>query len=263
MPPYALFVDAHGHSQFSDLVLEELSHWFDELELHRGGKTTNVVVCFDGRRRALVGNRFYHIGIQGSLEEILTLYPHLGFDLRGFLLEDFDEHVPNDFSFLLGFSYPRELVQEAIGGVDAPEVHVALVAHALQAVLRLVFSQAPVVDHHGMEPVTDGLCHQDGGDGRIDAAAHGTHHVAVSHLFANVLDELLGVVGHDPVLLGPRNLDAEILEDVLPQRGVRDFWMELQTPHALFRVFDRYEFGVVGSGNRRKAFWRLGQFVSV
>mmetsp|Transcript_18143 Transcript_18143/g.45114 ORF Transcript_18143/g.45114 Transcript_18143/m.45114 type:complete len:300 (-) Transcript_18143:144-1043(-) len=139
----------------------------------------------------------------------------------------------------------------------------AVVTHTFQTVLCFVLSQASVVHHDGMESISDGLSHEDGSYGRINTTTHGSHHVAVSNLFANVCNEFLCVICHHPILLGTSNLNAEILQNVFPERRVSDFRMELQSPHALFQVLDCHEFSVVGPGNWRKAFRSLGQFVSV
>jgi len=76
--------------------------------------------------------------------------------------------------------------------------------HPAQHLGRLVLAEAAVVDEYRVERVADGACHEHGRDGAVDAAAHGADDViGQSHPRAHLLNEFVGVVGHDPILPGP------------------------------------------------------------
>ena len=69
--------DLLGQSQFPPdqphFILEELAQGFDEFEVHLLGQPPDIVVGLDGGRRALEGDAFDDIGVEGSLSEIFAL----------------------------------------------------------------------------------------------------------------------------------------------------------------------------------------------
>mmetsp|Transcript_6907 Transcript_6907/g.19407 ORF Transcript_6907/g.19407 Transcript_6907/m.19407 type:complete len:341 (+) Transcript_6907:1012-2034(+) len=115
-----------------------------------------------------------------------------------------------------------------------------------------------------MEAISNGLVHENGGDGGVHSAADGADNVSVrADLLSHLLDELLGVVGHDPILLGTGNADDEVLQDVLAKGGVRHLGMELQAPHLLLKVLHGNEFGILGTGNILESLGKLMELVGV
>ena len=141
------------------------------------------MVRLDGRRRALEADRLDDVRVQGALEELGRL-----------LLEHLDERVADDLALGLGVLDALELAEEELGRVDDRQVDAEVLAEHLVDLLGLVQAQDAVVDHDGVEaarrearqlehsalertrrdaPVTDGLMHELGGDGRVDAARDG------------------------------------------------------------------------------------------
>jgi len=158
------------------------------------------VVRLDGRRRALEADRLDDVRVQGALEEPLDLAAlgarllDVALELGRLLLEHLDERVADDLALGLGVLDALELAEEELGRVDDRQVDAEVLAEHLVDLLGLVQAQDAVVDHDGVEtarreerqlehsalertrrdaPVTDGLVHELGGDGRVDAARDG------------------------------------------------------------------------------------------
>ena len=262
--PDAVLLDAKGDAELSHLVLEKLPQGLDELELHGRGQTANVVVSLYGGGRPLVGDALDDVGVQRALQQEVAGMAELSLDLVSLLLEHIDEGGANDFPLLLRIGHPLEQAEEPIGRVHALEVDPAVPPEALQHRLCLVLAEAAVVHQDGVEAVSYGLLHEDGGDGRVDPPADGPDDVTGwPHLLPHLLDELLGIVRHDPVLLGPGDAYDEVAQHVLPALGVRHLGMELQAPHPLVQVLHGDELGVLGSRHVPEALGQLVQLVPV
>lgn len=79
-----------------------------------------------------------------------------------------------------------------------------------------------------MESLTDGSVEEDGSDGGIDTTTDGANDVALlADLLADSLDGLLDKGTHAPISLAADNVDGEVLEEDLAERGVSDLGVEL------------------------------------
>ena len=147
------------------------------------------------------------------MEEEVTLA--LLFDnLVGLLLEYVNEHTPDYLPLLLRFRDALEFLEEPPACVVAPKVDPAVLPQSLEYLDSFVLPKAPVVDQDGVEPAPDGSVHEDRRNCRVDPPAHGTDDVALGpDLEADGLDELLGVIGHNPVGRGLAYLHHEVRED--------------------------------------------------
>ena len=94
----------------------------------------------------------------------------LGDEVALGLLERADELAADDLALLLGVADPGERVEEDVGGVDGDEAHAGGGDVVLLDLLALALAQQPVVDEHRGQLVADGLVHERGRDGRVDAA---------------------------------------------------------------------------------------------
>ena len=67
-------------------------------------------------------------------------------------VEDLDELVADDLSLRLRIAHSRQLLHEALGGIDRNQVQAEIVAQIFLHFLELVFAQHAVVDEHAGEP---------------------------------------------------------------------------------------------------------------
>ena len=102
--------------------------------------------------------------------------------------------APIILRFCSGFGDARELVEEAVDGVDVGQVRAQLMAEYLYDLLALALAHEPVVDVYALELPADGLNEQRGDDGRVHAAGEGQQDLAGAYLRAQGLD-LLGDKG--------------------------------------------------------------------
>jgi hypothetical protein len=145
-------------------TLEELSQRLDELELHVGKKSPNVMVGLDGSRGTLEAERLDDVGEEGSLEEPLDLallarvasLLEALLELGGLGLEDLDEGVSDDLSLLLGVLDVLESREEEVRGVDDGQVDTEVLVEHLEDLLGLAASKNSVVDHDGVESEVKG-----------------------------------------------------------------------------------------------------------
>ena len=187
-----------GHAQQaanrSDLVLEQAVHRLDQLELQILGQAAHVVVRLDDALRVAVQrNGLQDVRIDGPLAQ------EGGVDLAGRLGEDVDELLADNLPLRLRVADARQLVEEAVRGVDVLEVHVVVLLEDLLDLLGLVLAQQPVVDEDAGEAVADGLVDEHGDHGGVDAAGESEDDGAVADLLADVrdglVDELLEIPG--------------------------------------------------------------------
>ena len=81
--------------------------------------------------------------------------------------------APMTLRLASGSVTPRELVEEAVLGVDGDERDLEVVAEGGDDLLALVLAHQAVVDEHARELVADRAVHEQRGDRRVDAAATG------------------------------------------------------------------------------------------
>jgi hypothetical protein len=97
-----------------------------------------------------------------------------------------------------------------------------------------------IVDHHGVESVSDRFVHQLGGDGTVDAPTYGTNNTAFwSTYFTNLCNLLPNEFLHGPIRATPADSAHEPGEDLFPAARVRDFGVELDAVEREGVVCDR------------------------
>ena len=166
------------------LVLVEELERLDELKPEVLGQAAHVVV-------ALYRAGLDYVGIDSALgEEAYAL------QLPGLLLKHADKLRADYLALLLGVRNARQLVKEAVHGVDIGEVRAQLVAENLYDLLALALTHKPVIDMDALQLLAHGLYKQRGDDGRIHASGEGQQHPAGAYLRAQGVklcgDESLG-----------------------------------------------------------------------
>ena len=123
--------------------------------------------------------------------------------------------------------------------------------------LRLAPAQQAVVDENAGELVADGLVQQRRRHAGIHAAAQAENHPFLADLRADLLDGLVDVTAHRPVLAAAADVVDEVGDDFPAARRVGHFGMKLQAEHFARAIFDRREFGILRD---RDGFEAVGNF---
>src|SRR5262245_65260340 len=98
-------------------------------------------MSFDRDGRADKGYGFDHVGIKGSLCKKID-----GAELLGFLLENFDERMPDAVSLLFRIFHSLKSGKELFTGIDIAKALTKPLGEQLANPLGLVVSQKPIVD---------------------------------------------------------------------------------------------------------------------
>ena len=183
-------------------------------------------------------------------------------DAAGFLLEDGDEFVADDFAFLLGIGDAGEFAEEEIGGINGVDVEAELVAQVLLHVLEFVFAQDAVVDEDAGELVADGAMDEDGGHGGIDAAGEAADDAAVADLLADGGDGFVDEALRCPVGRESADVEDEVAQDGGSLPGVVHLGMELHGVVLARGIFEG-GFGVGGLRDEVEAWRKFFGFVAV
>ena len=147
------------------LVLEEEAERLDELHLHVGRKSADVVVRLDERGDSvLAAAGLDDVGVERPLDEEAHVT-----EAACLLLEDTDELLADDLALLLRVGDAGEPREEALLRLHVDERHVEVAAERLHHLLGLVLAQEAVVDEDARELVADGLVHEERRDRRVDA----------------------------------------------------------------------------------------------
>ena len=101
--------------------------------------------------------------------------------------------------FCSGSLTPASAVEELLARVDRDEAHAGRGDVVVLDLLALVLAQQAVVDEDADQLVADGLVHERGGDGGVDAAGEPADHAAGADLRADALDLLGDDVAAVPV----------------------------------------------------------------
>ena len=235
--------DAELAAELADFVLEEFTEGLNKLEAvaaHEAlGNAANVVVSLDSLGGALERDTFNHVWnllartrswvmnqsrrtrIEGTLEEPLDLSVALGLNLARLILENVDELAADELALLFGVVHALQTSEELLTGVNDRQVDSKLLLENLLDLLALVQSHAAVVDENGVESVANGLCHQLRGNGRVDAAADSTEHLAIrANERTNALNLLTNEFRHRPLLLSAADAHSEVLQQLSTLRSV-------------------------------------------
>ena len=209
-----------------------------------------------GRRVAINGHRFDHVGIKRALaQEFGRAGPF------GRRLENFDECFADDLAFPFGIGHALEAAQKQGGGVLALELDAKMTGKNLPHRFRFAPAQQTIIDKDAGELPADGFVQQGGRHAGIHPAAQSKNHPLAPHLRPNLLHGLLDEMAHGPLLAAPADAMHEIGNDLPPPRRMDHFGMELQPEEFPVAVLDGGKLRVVGRGDGLEPVRRRDQFV--
>ncbi len=116
---------------------------------------------------------FHDIRVQGALNEELDFLAGgagLFDDLALRLFERADELLADDLALLLRLAHALERGEEVLGSVHRDELDAGGLDEIMLDLLGLALAQQAMVHEHAGELFADGLVHQRGGHGGVDAA---------------------------------------------------------------------------------------------
>ena len=96
-----------------------------------------------------------NVRIKGALGEVLDIT-----DLSRFFLKDANEEPPNDLPFALRIFNPFQGGEKQLFRINIFEINVESVLEGVEDLLRLIFSQDPVVHKYATKVVSNGLMHE-------------------------------------------------------------------------------------------------------
>ena len=215
---------AQFESQLAHFVLEQAFQRFDQLEPHFLRQAADVVMALD-HRGGIAGDRhgLDHVGIKRALREEFRFAGAFGGRF-----ENFDERFADDLAFALRVGHAFEPLQEQLRGVLVLQFDLEMPPENLAHDLRFASAQHAVVDENAGELVANGFVQQRRRHAGIHAAAQAEDHLLLADLRADLLDRLVDVVVHRPVLAAAANVVDEVGDDFPAARRVHDFRMELQ-----------------------------------
>ena len=165
--------------------------------------------------------------------------------------------------FCSGSLTPASAVEELLARVDRDQAHAGGGDVVVLDLLALALAQQSVVDEDADELVADGLVHERGRDGGVDAARQAADHAAGADLRADALDLLGDDVAAVPVGGEPRGLVEEVLDDPLAVVGVLDLGMPLHAVQAALVAAERGDRGGRRRGEHVEALRGLRDLVAV
>jgi hypothetical protein len=107
----------------------------------------------------LVGNGLDDVRVQCALQQVVDGAAH-SLDLTSLVLEHVDEEPADGLALHLGVRHALEPGEEELGGVYDGEVDAQCALEPRFDLDGLVFAQAAVVHHDGVEAVADGALQQ-------------------------------------------------------------------------------------------------------
>ena len=176
----------------------------DQVELHVLGEPAHVVVALD--LGGAGGARLDDVGVERALDQELGVL-----DAAGDALEDADEQLADGLALVLGVGDALELLEVAVGGAHVDELDALVALEGLDDLLALAEAHEPGVDEHAGQLGPDGLVHERGGHGGVDAAGEGADDLGVADLLADEVDLGVDDRAHDP----RRRAAAHVVEQVL------------------------------------------------
>ena len=154
--------DAEFTTYATHFIFEEEAEWFDKFEVHLFRETAYVVVALDDHTGD--GERLDHVRIDCALSKPLHI-----FEFLSFLVEDVDEALADDFTFLFRIGNACEFAIEVFLSVNADyvEAHVAIVG---KHCFKLFVTQETIVNEDTSEVATDSLVQEHSSYCRVNAA---------------------------------------------------------------------------------------------
>ena len=154
--------DTEFTTDATHFIFEEEAEWFDKFEVHLFRETAYVVVALDDHTGD--GERLNHVWINCALSKPLNIFKFLSF-----LVEDVDEALTDDFTFLFRIGNACEFTIEVVFSVNADyvEAHVAIVG---KHCFKLFVTQETIVNEDTSEVATDSLVQEHSSHCRVNAA---------------------------------------------------------------------------------------------
>ena len=236
MPPDDRGGQAKDLAQGTYFILEEVTQRFDEFEPEFLGEPADVVMQLDVGGSA--GQRlpaFDDVGVEGALRE----KTNTAIDLLGGLLEDLDETMSDQTSFLLGVRHSFKVAQEVLRRVDDAKVDVEMTAERPFHEFTFVLSQKTVVHEDAGELVTDRTREQCSHHRGINAAREAADDSTITDLRLHSGTFGFHEFAHLPTSRAPTDSKEEVSQNVDAVRRVGDFGVELHAIEREFMVPDR------------------------
>jgi len=175
-----------------------------------------------------------HVGVNRALGQ-----PVQRAGARRRLLEDLQEHPPDDLPLLLRLGHAAEGFQEGLRRVDGDQVAQALlVAEDADDLPGLVEAQQTVVDEDRQQAVADGSPQQGSRYRRIHAAAEAQHDAIPADALLNGGDRFRDERLRLPARFAAADRQGEVAEHGRAAGGVGDFRVELHAVQAACLVAD-------------------------
>src|ERR1700733_10764788 len=95
---------AEFKANFSDFIFKQHAQWFHKTKLHGIRKAANVVMTFDGLRRAMYRDTFNHIRIDSALPKHFN-----AFQLMRLLVKYFYKCFANDLTLFFRVTFACKL----------------------------------------------------------------------------------------------------------------------------------------------------------
>ncbi len=228
MPPDNLIRQAELLAQGPHFVLEQFTQGLDQLQLHSGRQSPDVVVRFDRRRGALEAHAFDDIGIQRALHEVFDAFQLFGLDLK-----ILNEETADNLSLPLGVGHALQAREKLTGAIEDPHVQMHLRREGFLDLVTFTGTQHPVVDENAGQLIADRTVRERGRHRGIHPAAQGADHPLRPDLLPDLFNGRVDIGAHGPGRLAAADIVNEVLEDRGALGGVRHFRMKLKTVDAL------------------------------
>jgi hypothetical protein len=151
------------HSQFSadqaNLILKQLAQRLDQFQVHLLGQATNIVMALDHSRWTTHRNRFDHVRIERSLDQVTYVA-----EAARLFLKHVDEYFTDALPLLLGVDDTFKRREKQLSRANSGDVQLHALSQQRQRCFKLPFPQQPVVDKDTGLPISDGLVHEGGSD---------------------------------------------------------------------------------------------------
>src|SRR5258708_19197500 len=173
-----------------------------------------------------------YVGIKRSLCQECDRASLL-FQACSLLLEDTNKLLADDLAFLLGVDHTREACQETLVRIDHDEWNMQVTAEGSDDLLAFTGPQAAGIDKDAGKLITYGAMHEPRHHRRIHAARESTDNTVLAGTLADLRDRVLYHGTGSPGRFAAADALEEVANDLFPLRGMCDFGMKLQPPHAL------------------------------
>ena len=151
-----LLVQAQFAPQGAHLVLEQLAQGFHQLHFHARGQATNIVMRFDGHRRAAIkGDAFDHVRIKRALGQKVRAANGLGFTIK-----NINKQAADDFALFLRVGNALKLAQKLITRIHMHQWDIVMIAKQADHFVRFVGTHQAGIDEYTSELVANGFVQQ-------------------------------------------------------------------------------------------------------